>query len=96
MPGFYNWQGANLLLRVYLQPRASCDEITGPHGDALKIRITAPPIEGRANQHLRKFLARQFGVPPSRVELQKGQSSRIKQWLIHQPTCLPALIHPPD
>ncbi len=96
MPDFYKWQGDNLLLRVYLQPRSSRDEIVGPHGDALKIRITAPPVEGKANQHLRKFLAKQFGVPISRVELQKGQTSRTKQWLIRQPAHLPELIPSPD
>lgn len=92
MPGFYSWQGEDLLLRVYLQPRASVDEIVGPHGEALKIRVTAPPIEGKANRHLREFLAGQFGVPPSRVELQKGHGSRIKLWRIYQPRQLPALI----
>ena len=95
MPGFYSWQGENLLLRIYLQPRASTDEIVGPHGDALKIRVTAPPVEGKANQHLRKFLAKTFGVSLSRVELQKGHGSRSKQWLIRQPERLPALITGP-
>lgn len=91
MPGFYSWQGQDLLLRVYLQPRASADEIVGPHGDALKIRVTAPPLEGKANRHLKKFLADQFGVPPSRVSLEKGHGSRAKLWRIHQPRQLPAL-----
>ncbi len=95
MPDFYSWQEDNLLLRIYLQTRSSLDEIVGPHGDALKIRITAPPVEGKANQHLRRFLAKQFGVPLSRVQLQKGQTSRTKQWLIRQPAKLPELIPPP-
>jgi uncharacterized protein (TIGR00251 family) len=96
VPGFYSWQGEDLLLRVSLQPRASHDAIVGPHGDALKIRITAPPVEGKANRHLQKFLAAWFGVPASRVELEKGHGNRAKLWRIHRPRHLPALIHPPD
>lgn len=96
MPGFYSWQGEDLLLRVYLQPRASSDEIVGPHGNALKIRVTAPPVEGKANRHLQKFLAGQFGVPPSRVGLEKGHGSRAKLWRIRQPQRLPPPIHTPD
>lgn len=90
MPGFYSWEGNDLLLRVYLQPRASRDEIIGPHGEALKIRVTAPPVEGKANRQLRTFLAAEFNVPPGRVELEKGHGSRIKLWRIHQPRRLPA------
>ena len=90
MPRFYNWQGNDLLLRVYLQPRASRDEIVGPHGEALKIRITAPPVEGKANRQLRRFLAGEFAVPPTRVSLEKGQTSRTKVWRIHAPRRLPA------
>jgi len=96
VPGFYSWQGDDLLLRVYLQPRASRDEIVGPHGDALKIRVAAPPVEGKANRRLGEFLADQFGVPPSRVELHKGHGSRIKLWRIRQPRRLPALIGAPE
>lgn len=96
MPGFYSWQGEDLLLRVTLQPRASSDEIVGPHGNALKIRVTAPPVEGKANRHLQKFLAAQFDVPPSRVELEKGHGSRAKLWRIRQPRRLLASIHAPD
>lgn len=95
MPGFYSWQDGDLLLRVYLQPRASRDEITGPHGDALKIRVTAPPVEGKANRKLQAFLADQFGVPPSGVTLQRGHGSRIKLWRIHRPQRLPEQISPP-
>jgi len=96
VPGFYSWQNGDLLLRIYLQPRASVDEIVGPHGEALKIRVTAPPIEGKANRKLRAFLADQFRVPPTRVTLEKGHGSRIKLWRIHQPRRLPALIEPAE
>ncbi len=95
MPGFYSWQDEDLLLRVYLQPRASRDEIVEPHGEALKIRVTAPPVEGKANRKLQAFLAEQFGVSPGAVSLQRGQGSRIKLWRIHRPQHLPTPISRP-
>ena len=95
-PGFYHWQGTNLILRLHVQPRASRDELCGLHGDSLKIRITAPPADGKANQHLRKYLAKLFGVPASRVSLLRGASSRSKQFTIEKPQHLPAEIQLPD
>jgi uncharacterized protein (TIGR00251 family) len=90
--GFYQWQGENLILHVRVQPRASRDEIVGPHGDdALKIRITAPPVEGKANTHLIRFLAKAFGVSRSQIRLLGGDSSRIKQLSIDSPQQLPAV-----
>lgn len=93
---WYRWQGTALLLTVRLQPRASRDEIVGPHGDALKIRITAPPVEGQANAHLVKFLADAFDVSRSQVTLVSGDSARSKQLRIDTPHRLPpeAMIQP--
>jgi uncharacterized protein (TIGR00251 family) len=65
--------------RVRVQPRSRRDEIAGLHGDALKIRLTAAPVEGKANQALQKFLARRLGVSPSAVEILAGHTSRQKQ-----------------
>ena len=65
--------------RVRIQPRSRRDGITGLHGDALKIRLTAPPVEGKANQALQKFLAKRLGVSPSAVEILTGHTSRQKQ-----------------
>jgi uncharacterized protein len=99
MAGWYIWQGDTLLLTLRVQPRASCDEIVGPHGDdSLKVRITAPPVDGKANQHLIKFLAKAFGVAKGQVTLLKGDTGRNKRFAITAPKQLPdaAGINPRD
>ena len=68
--------GVTFAVRVV--PRASKDEIVGIHGDALKIRVTAPPVEGRANEALIAFLAKRLGVRKSQVEIVAGATSRRK------------------
>jgi uncharacterized protein (TIGR00251 family) len=68
----------NLLLHILVQPRASRSEIVGPHGDALKVRLTAPPVDGAANEELIRFLAKEFGVPQRAIEIVAGLSSRRK------------------
>lgn len=83
--GWFYWKETTLFLRIYLQPRASADSIVGQHGDCLKIRLTAPPLEGRANQHLIKFLARCFKVPEQRVIIIRGEQSRNKLVKIDTP-----------
>ncbi|HHX95995.1 MAG TPA: YggU family protein [Clostridia bacterium] len=64
--------------KVRVQPRASRNEITGWHGDALKIRLTAPPVEGEANQACLRFLADFFQVNRRQVNLVSGLKSRTK------------------
>lgn len=73
-----------LLLNCHLQPKASNDDIVGLHGESVKIRITAPPIEGKANAHLIKFLAKQFGVPNSAISIISGELGRQKKVKISQ------------
>ena len=75
---WFYWQDTNLFLHIQLQPRASRDEIVGPHGEYLKIRITTPPLEGRANKHLIQFLAKEFAVTLKQVTIERGEQSRIK------------------
>jgi len=87
---WYQWQGDDLLLWVRAQPRASRDALVGPYGDALKVQITAPPVEGKANEHLIRFLAKAFGVPRMQVELLSGESGRNKRFRISSPATLPA------
>jgi uncharacterized protein (TIGR00251 family) len=67
------------VLAVHVQPGASASAVVGEHGDALKIRLAAPPIDGRANAALIEFLARRLGVGRAAVTLVRGQTSRAKQ-----------------
>jgi hypothetical protein len=92
---FYKWEGNELLLSLYVQPNAKKDEFIGEYGEHLKIRITAPPTDNKANKYLLKFLAKNFAVPLSRVLLLKGDTQRIKRVKILNPLQLPELIHKP-
>lgn len=87
-----SWQQGDLLLNVYLQPRASRDQIVGLYGNELKVAITAPPIDGKANAHLSQFLAKIFKVPKSNIYLVKGELGRHKQIRIIAPKIIPAAI----
>jgi hypothetical protein len=89
MAAYWQWQGDDLILRCHLQPKASRDEFAGPHGDSVKIRITAPPIEGRANAHLIGFLAKQFGVAKRDVVILSGELGRQKRVCIRRPGRIP-------
>jgi uncharacterized protein (TIGR00251 family) len=67
-----------ILLKVYLQPKSSRNEIVGPYRDGIKVRVTAAPVEGKANEVLLRFLAKQLGVPLSSIEIVRGHRSREK------------------
>lgn len=85
-------QQGDLLLNLYIQPKASRDQIVGLHGDELKVAITAPPIDGKANAHLSKYLAKAFKVPKSDVHILKGELGRHKQVRISDPKNVPTEI----
>ncbi len=63
---------------VHVQPRASRTEVAGVHGDALKIRLSAPPVDGAANAALVEFLADTFAIPRRAVRILAGDTSRAK------------------
>ncbi|MGD8515062.1 MAG: DUF167 family protein [Granulosicoccaceae bacterium] len=90
----YYWDGDALVIHVRLQPRASRNELVGLHGDALKIRLTAPPVDGKANAALLKFLAKTFAVPQSSIIIETGQTGRNKRLRIPAPRKLPPSIQP--
>lgn len=70
------------ILTVHVQPKASRTESVGLSGDALKVKVAAPPAEGAANDELSRFLAKQVGVPPSAVVILAGAGSRHKKLLL--------------
>lgn len=86
------WRDAALLLELQIQPGATRDEFVGLHGDRLKVRISAPPVDGRANRHLLEFLAAEFAVPRAHVVLLRGESSRSKAVRIDAPRTIPAIV----
>lgn len=75
---WYRHEYEAITLILHVQPGAKRSQIVGLHGDALKIRLAAPPVEGRANEALLKFIAELFGVPLRNVELKQGEQSRRK------------------
>ena len=70
--------GEGVRVKVFVKPRAKKSAVVGIHGDAVKIQITSPPVEGAANRDLRKFLAKTLGIAPSRVEIVSGHAARHK------------------
>ncbi len=75
---WYRGEIGNLTLTLHVQPGAKKTEVAGLHGDALKIRLAAPPVEGRANERLIAYLAERFEVPARCVILKQGETSRRK------------------
>lgn len=78
MSAWYRRHGDVLTLTLHVQPGAKRTDVAGLHGEALKIRLAAPPIDGRANEALLKYVAEAFGVPLRQVELKQGGQSRHK------------------
>ncbi|MGV3759299.1 MAG: DUF167 domain-containing protein [Actinomycetota bacterium] len=65
-------------LTIRVQPGARRSEVVGPHGDALRVRVASPPVDGKANAELVRFLADYLGVPARSVEVVRGHTSRTK------------------
>ena len=82
----------NLVLRLHVQSGAKCTEAIGLYGDALKIKLAAAPIEGKANAALLKFLAECFEVPRNQVVLKHGEKSRRKTVVIMQSKRSPEIL----
>ncbi|MCB1648022.1 MAG: YggU family protein [Pseudomonadales bacterium] len=88
-PAHYEWQGEDLILRCRLQPKSARDEFSEILDGQIKIRITAPPVDGKANKHLIRFLAKQCRVPQERVTIMSGDTSKQKRIRIRAPQTLP-------
>ncbi len=66
------------LLFLQIQPRASRNQVVGMHGDRLKIRVTAPPVDGEANEELIRFLSKKLKIPKTQVRSVRGQTGKLK------------------
>ena len=73
----------SIILEVRVIPRSSKSEIVGEYDEALKVKISAPPVDGAANKELIKVLSKTFGVSKSSVEIISGETSKIKQIKIY-------------
>ncbi len=72
-----------LLLSIYVQPRSDRNAIVGLHGDAVKLRLTAPPVDGKANKAVIAFWAKSLKIPKSAVTIKSGLQSRMKKILLN-------------
>ena len=88
---FFVWDGDVLVVNILGKPAASKDAIGKPKGTQLKVSVTAAPQDGKATDHMVRFLAPLFGVPVSRIEVVFGQGSVNKQLRITAPAKLPAV-----
>ncbi len=89
MAGWFRKDGDAVLLKINAQPGSKLSEVAGLHGEALKIRLAAPPVEGKANEALLRFIAEQFEVPLRNVELLRGAQSRHKMVKVSGSRVLP-------
>ena len=89
------WRGEDLVLRCRVQPNARQDAFLGIHGERLKLSLSAPPVEGRANARAIEFLAKAFEVPKSRVQLVKGARGGDKVFVISTPAVIPDAVPAP-
>lgn len=79
MTSWLRTDGDDVILDLHIQPGARKTEVAGPHGDALKVRLAAPPVDGKANAALLAFIAEKIGVGRTAVKLVSGQASRVKR-----------------
>lgn len=72
-----------LILKIKVEPRSSRAGVIGQYGDSLKVKLTSPPVEGKANKELIEILAKQFGVHKRNIEIISGHSSKNKLVKLH-------------
>jgi uncharacterized protein (TIGR00251 family) len=78
LPPYLSSTPTGILLRLHVQPRAKRTALAGAHGDAMKLRVAAPPVDGAANHAVLAFVAKILGVPLRAVTLRSGDTSRQK------------------
>ena len=87
---FFWWEGDVLVVNILGKPNASRDAIGKPKGNQLKVSVTAKPQNGRATDHMVRFLAGEFGVAPSAIQVVFGRMNVNKQLRIKAPARLPS------
>ncbi|MDD3463163.1 MAG: DUF167 family protein [Sulfurospirillaceae bacterium] len=92
---FYRWDEDVLVLNILGKPSAKKDAIGKPMGDKLKVSVTSAPEDGKATEHMIKFLAKEFGVSKSDIEIVFGQATIQKRFRIKNPKKLPPIIEKP-
>jgi uncharacterized protein len=90
---FYEWQNQDLVIRLKVQPRSSQNGFAEVMEDRIKLRLTTPPVDGKANDHLTKYLSRLFKVPKGQVLILSGETGRDKRVKIVAPKILPDFIN---
>ncbi|MDY7219766.1 DUF167 family protein [Denitrificimonas sp. JX-1] len=83
------WDADDLIIFCHLQPGAKRSEFAGLHGERIKIRLNAPPVDGKANNQLIDFLSEAFGVHKRHVQIESGELSRQKRVRIIEPRKIP-------
>ncbi|MCG6985254.1 MAG: DUF167 family protein [Thiocapsa sp.] len=91
---WFRWDGEDLELSLRVQPRAPKDAFIGPQGDHYRVAVKAPPVNGKGNLALRRFIAKAFGVPPSKVALIGGDHARYKRLRVQAPRTFPIPLDP--
>ncbi|MDA9285689.1 DUF167 family protein [Pseudomonadales bacterium] len=87
----FRWQGEDLILELKVIPKSRIDRLE-VDADQLKLKIRAMPIDGKANQYLKKYLGKLFSVPQTRVVVEKGQNQTHKSVRLIQPGYLPSWV----
>ncbi|MGH2807014.1 MAG: DUF167 domain-containing protein [Actinomycetota bacterium] len=82
LPPYVSTSKGATIVDVFVQPRAAKNAIVGIHGSALKLKVTAPPVEGRANRAAEELVAETLGIPRSAVRVTSGETSRHKRLAI--------------
>lgn len=95
MTSFFEWDGDTLVLNILGSPSSKRDAIGKVKGIQLKVSVTAAPIAGRATDHMVRFLAKEFGVSISDIQVVFGRMNVNKQLRIRCPKKLPSIILPP-
>lgn len=86
---WYRYKNETLILNLHIHTKAKINEIAGLHGERLRIRIKSPPVDGKANEMLLAYLAKQFGLSKTKTKIILGSHSNLKSVSLHSPAKLP-------